>query len=77
MGKIMKCRVCQQDHEFKGGSLLCSDNCRRKHVEERNLRYAEWVRLPNRRYNREPTEDNLRELMLGRSRYHHWLKHGR
>ena len=77
MGIIMKCRVCQQDYEFKGGSLLCSENCRKKHIEERNLRYVEWVRKPNRRYKREPTEDNLRELMLGRSRYHHWLKHGK
>ena len=77
MGRIMKCRVCQQDHEFKGGSLLCSETCRKNHIEERNLRYAEWVRKPNRRYNREPTEENLRELMLGRSRYHEWLKHGK
>ena len=73
MGKVINCKICDCEYEFKGGSYaICSDGCSKEYKSRRAAIYNVLVR-PNRK----KADTNPEDLVVGREIYENWLKTGR
>jgi hypothetical protein len=68
MGVIKTCKRCQNDFEFKGGSLFCTPDCQSGWVDDRSKIYGVFVKA---------NKNQPQDLQKGRKIYEAWLQTGK
>jgi len=68
MGITRTCKRCQNDFEFKGGSLFCTPECQSGWVDDRSKIYSVFVRA---------NQNRPQDLKEGTKIYEEWLRTGK